>query len=141
MVGILYSQIYWQSLNLTVWPQIRCKKLNLAVARQGLAAYYIIINIVRVCIRERCHASSHLTYLNKAVSSQIYNWLFASANLAISIDCIERHGAGPRVLLHALRHYALRVKIILADFNLAVSTPTAKPPNLIPRQIFRLYSM
>ena len=31
------------------------------------------------------------------------------------------------------------MKIILADFNLAVSTPTAKPPHLIPRQIFQLY--
>ena len=28
---------------------------------------------------------------------------------------------------------------ILADFNLAVVIKTAKPPNLIPRQIFQLY--
>ena len=33
----------------------------------------------------------------------------------------------------------LQAKIILADFNLLVSTQTAKPPNLIPRQIFQLY--
>ena len=35
---------------------------------------------------------------------------------------------------------SLRVagEIILADFNLTVSTLTAKPPNLIPWQIFRL---
>ena len=45
---------------------------------------------------------------------------------------------GPRALLHALHHYASQ-KIILADFNLAVSTPTAKPPNLNPCQIFQLY--
>ena len=32
-------------------------------------------------------------------------------------------------------------EIILADFNLAVSTPTAKPQNLIPRRIFRLYGI
>ena len=32
----------------------------------------------------------------------------------------------------------LQVKIILVDFNIAVSTLTAKPPNLIPRQIFWL---
>ena len=32
-------------------------------------------------------------------------------------------------------------EIILADFNLAVSTPTAKPPNLNPHQIFRLYGI
>ena len=48
-------------------------------------------------------------------------------------------GCEPRVLLHELRHYALRVKIILADFNLAVSIQTAKLPNLISRQIFQLY--
>ena len=30
---------------------------------------------------------------------------------------------------------------ILADFNMAVSTLTAKPPNLFFRHIFRLYSM
>ena len=40
-------------------------------------------------------------------------------------------------------YYVLRIagaaNIILTDFNLAVSTPTAKPPNLNPRQIFRLY--
>ena len=44
----------------------------------------------------------------------------------------------PRVQLQALRHSA---KIILADFNLPVSILTAKLPNLIPRQIFRLYGM
>ena len=32
-------------------------------------------------------------------------------------------------------------EIILADFNLAVSTLTTKLPNLIPRQIFWLYGM
>ena len=38
-------------------------------------------------------------------------------------------------------HYMLRAEIILADFNLAVSTQTAKPPNLIPHQIIRLYDV
>ena len=33
----------------------------------------------------------------------------------------------------------LAYEILLADFNLAVSTPTAKPSNLILRQIFQLY--
>ena len=32
-------------------------------------------------------------------------------------------------------------KRILADFNLTVSTPTAKLPNLIPRLIFWLYGI
>ena len=43
------------------------------------------------------------------------------------------------MLLHALHHYMLWAKIILADFNLAVSTRAAKLPNLIPRQISQLY--
>ena len=46
---------------------------------------------------------------------------------------------GPRVLLHALRHCVV-YEIILANFKLAVSTSNAKPPNLIPSQIFRLYA-
>ena len=55
--------------------------------------------------------------------------------LAICTARVEGRRVEPRVLLHALCHYALRVKIILADFSLAVSTPIAKLPNLIPRQI------
>ena len=35
--------------------------------------------------------------------------------------------------------YICKYGIILADFNLAVAKQTAKPPNLIPRQIFQLY--
>ena len=46
---------------------------------------------------------------------------------------------GPRTLLHALRRYGLRAKIVLADFNLAVSILTTKLPNLISRHIFQLY--
>ena len=45
----------------------------------------------------------------------------------------------PTALLYALHHYMLQAKIILVDFNLVVSTLTAKLPNLIPRQIFQLY--
>ena len=82
--------------------------------------------------------SSRLKYLNKVVSLKFYkkyNWQHTGAEVAI---CTAHEGVGPRVLLHALCHYMLWVKIF-ADFNLAVSTLTAKPPNLIPRQIFRLY--
>ena len=64
-----------------------------------------------------------------------------STELAICTARIEGCRVEPRALLHALCHYTLRAKIILADFNLAVSTQTAKLPNLIPRQIFRLYGM
>ena len=52
-----------------------------------------------------------------------------SAKLAIiCTTCIEGCQAVPKVLLHALRHYGLWVNIILAHFNLVVSTPTAKLP-------------
>ena len=44
-------------------------------------------------------------------------------------------GVGPRTLWHALRHYTLWVKV---DFNLTVSTPTAK---LISPSNFWLYSI
>ena len=37
------------------------------------------------------------------------------------------------------RHTFICQEEILADFNLAVGRPTAKPPNLNHRQIFRLY--
>ena len=112
----------------------------------GLKLSYVIINIACAFIRERCRP--RLRYLNKAVSWQIYkkyNRQHASAKLDICTARIEGCRAGPRALLHALCHYALRAwhraKILLADFNLAVSIPTAKPANLIPRQIFRLYSI
>ena len=36
-----------------------------------------------------------------------------------------------RVLLHALHHYLLQAGILLADFNLALSTLIAKQPTLI----------
>ena len=82
--------------------------------------------------------------LEKAVTSQIYmkdNWQCASAELGKCTARVEGCQAGPRVLLHTLHHYALRPKIILVDFNLAVLTPTIKMPNLIPHQIFWLYGM
>ena len=36
---------------------------------------------------------------------------------------------------------SVHVQAHVADFNLAVERHTAKPPNLIPHQIFRLYSI
>ena len=39
------------------------------------------------------------------------------------------------------RHTYICKYEILADFNLAVAKQTAKPPNLIPRQIFWLYGI
>ena len=51
---------------------------------------------------------------------------------------VERRRVGPRALLHALHHYPLQ-KIILADFNLAVSTLTAKTAKFKSLLIFQLY--
>ena len=42
-------------------------------------------------------------------------------------------GRPKRVLLHTLRPYMLRPKIILAGINLAVSTLTAKPYNSLSK--------
>ena len=81
-------------------------------------------------------SSCCLKYLNKAMILQIYsyNWQRAGASCIYSS---RWHQAGPRVLLHALHLYTL-CENNLVDFNLAVSTLTAEPPNLIPRQIFQL---
>ena len=81
--------------------------------------------------------SSRLRYLNKVVSSQIYkkyNWQCVSNEL---VQLVKR-GAGwgqERYGVYYVLHVAGAAKIILLDFNLVVSTPTAKPPNLDPRQI------
>ena len=46
-----------------------------------------------------------------------------------SYMCNSRRGAPGRtkMLLHASHHYVLQAKIILVDFNSALSTLTAKP--------------
>ena len=88
--------------------------------------------------------SSCLRYLNNAISSQIYkkyNWQCAKCCASYTHSSRRGVPTGPRALLHPLCHYASRAKIILADFDLVVLTPTTKPPNLIPSQIFQLYSI
>ena len=85
--------------------------------------------------------SSHLRYLNKAVGLQIYkkyNWQRVSDELAICTACEKGCQAGPSALQHVVSGIA---KIILADFNLVVSTPITKLSNLNPHQIFQLYSI
>ena len=131
----VFSQKCWRSLNLAVSPQT--KYLNFVVAPHSVLHHH------KHCAW-RVLLSAHLRYLNNAMSSQIYkkyNWQCANVELAICTACIEGRWAGPRVILHALLHDVLRSKIVVADFNLAVSTPTTKPPNLFPRQIFRLYGI
>ena len=75
--------------------------------------------------------SPHLRYLNKAICSWIYNWQRASPELAVYAACIEVCQAWPRALLHSL---CIAGVAMLGNFNLAVSTQTTKPPNLILRQ-------
>ena len=89
---------------------------------------------MHTCVYQGVLLSSCLRYIT--MSSHVckkYNWQRACT------ACVEGCWAGPRALLHVLYHYVLRAKIMLVDFNLAVSTPSAKLPNLILRQIFRLY--
>ena len=53
---------------------------------------------------------------------------------------VHQRGAGRGQECYCMHYIITRVvgENILGDFNLAVSTPTTKPPNLISRQIFRL---
>ena len=97
------------------------------------------------CIHQIALLFSHLRHLNNAVSSQIYkkyNWQCATVELATYM-----HRSCRGVLGRAKSATACITSLCavgenkLADFNLAVSTPTTKPPNLIPCQIFSLYSM
>ena len=51
---------------------------------------------------------------------------------------------GPRALVPAtacITSLCVAYKIIFTGFDLVISTPTAKLPNLIPSQIFRLYGI
>ena len=118
---------------------------------------YVIINVAHAYLSGSI-LSSRFWDLNRAVSSQIYKKYNlqrasaelvsspgsaneTSAELAMCTACVDECWVGPRVLLHALRHYTLRVKIISVDFNLAVSTWTTKLSNLIPCQIFYGYTV
>ena len=77
------------------------------------------------------------SWVRKLIWSRTGSMLVQSL-LATCTAGVERPG---QELLHALHHYALRAEIILADFNLAVSPPTAKLPNIVSCQIFRLYGI
>ena len=141
-----YSQKYWQSLNLVVWPQTERKKywrnFNLVVVLRSVLCYHK--HCMRVFIWEHCRPLVWGAWTKPWVHRLIYrkyNWQCANAELAICTARVERHWVEPRALLHAFCHYALWAKIILADFHLAVSTQTTKPSNLIPRHIFRLYGI
>ena len=130
----MYSIVEMYGLHIHVLPY-NWKYLDLGVVP------CIVLHHHKHCARiyQGALLSSRLRYLNNTVSLQIYkkyNWQCASVELTLCTAYMEGHWLGPRVLLHALHHYALWVEII---FNLAVSIPTTKLPNLIPHQIFWLY--
>ena len=119
-MNIPYSQKYWRSLNLAVWLQTERNKywrnLNLAVAP---AVYYVIKNVA--CL------SGSIPVLSLLVSRKITNLQLAVYTVHV-IGC----RAGPRELLPSSR---IASENNIGGFNLVVSTLTAKPPILIPRQI------
>ena len=92
-----------------------------------MSLFDLFVNDGQVCLA-RSVVISHLSLQVKLAA--------CSTELATCSAGIERQGQD---LLHALCHYALWAKI-LVDFNLPVSTLTAKLPNLMPCQIFCLYS-
>ena len=136
---------YWQSLNWPFGPKPSVKNkfnwnLNLVVAPRSLLCHHKD----HTCVYQGALLSSCLRYLNKAVSLEIYkncNWQRASPEPATCTAHIEGCWQSQErycmqyVIMHSGQKYHCRI------FNLAVSTPTAKPPNLIPRQIFQLYGI
>ena len=94
-------------------------------------------------IKECCHAS-RLRYLNKATSLENLQkiklavcWHQASYMYSLCRGVL----GGAMSTTACIMSLCIAYEIILADFNLMVSIPTAKLPNLIPHQIFRLYGM
>ena len=87
---------------MAVWSQAAEIKIladfNLAVALRSVIRHY------KHCERvyQGALPSSCLRYLNKAVSSQIYNWQHVNNELAIRTACEKGHWTGPRALQHVL---------------------------------------
>ena len=128
---------------MVVWPQTNIKVLaKFKFGSGGSQHLHYPYHCTRVY--QEALPFPHLKYLNKTMSLQIYkkyNGQCAGTKPAMSTAHVEGHQVGPRGPLHAFCHYVLWAKMILVNFNLVVSIPTPKLPNLIPRQIFRLYGM
>lgn len=99
------------------------------------AVQYLVTNIAHLCIRECIAVLSLEVYLNNTVSLKNYKtsilaacWHQATNVAAKCTARLEGYQVGPKVLLRALCHYVLPAEIVLADFNLEVSTLTAKLP-------------
>ena len=104
--------------------------------------YYIIINIASTFIRKHCCLLAWSTWTNSLVCKiyKKYNWQSASTEHDNTRVWGRRAGPSATASITSLST-ADKSSIILVDFNLTVSTPTAKPATLIPRQIFQLYGI
>ena len=90
---------------MAVWSQAAEIKiladLNLVVALRSVIRHCKHCK----CVYQGALPSSCLSYLNKAVSSQIYkkdNWQRVSDELAICTACEKERRTGPRALQHVL---------------------------------------
>ena len=106
-----YSRKYWRALNSAVWSQTNCK----------------------ICLSKSV-VVSYLSYLNKAVSSQEVKRAACQRRASYIYSRIQpTRGALGRAKSATACITSLQIvhKIILADFNLVVSTLTSKLLNLI----------
>ena len=130
-VNTVQSGIYWQSLNLAVCPQTNRKKhwrnLNLAVVSQVHLS--------------RSNAVSRLRYLNKATNSTLVSKFTRNKTGSMLVPSMYSSCRGVPDGAKSATSLQVAYEIILVHFNLEVSIVTAKPPNLILSQIFRLYSV
>ena len=130
-----YSRKYWRSFNLAVWPKTERKKywrnLNLAVVPRSVLRHHKHCAHVAVL-------SFEILELSHEFTENITGSVLAPSQLYVQL---AQRDAG-----WSQNHYCMQLRTLLhvvgeTDFNLAVSTQTAKPPNLIPHQIFWLYGM
>ena len=93
------------------------------------------MNIACTCIREHCRPVAW----NIWTKPWFCKFTAITGNVLVLAVFTAHVGTGQGQERCCMR-YIIRhcVKTILVDFNLAVSTLIAKPPNLIPRQIFQL---
>ena len=107
---------YWQNLNLAVAPQV-CLSRHIAVS----------------CLR----------YFNKAIHELANLQVINDSVLALHVQLRRGASGGAKHTTACIMSLRVACKLILADFNLAVSTPTAKfnSPSIqsIENLIFTLY--
>ena len=117
---------------MAVWPQTDCKKI--------LVEFKFGIDVLCPFIKERCHLLLEVLEQSHEFAN-LRGIKCASAKLATcTVVCRGFWMVGAKSATTCITSLYITYKIILAYFILAVSTPTAKSPNLILHQIFQLYS-